>query len=160
MPERKNHRLPLDSYSSTDCKYFFTICTHGRSNLFADSHLCSIIINSLLWYHEHNIWNLYCYCLMPDHLHILISLLPESKQSDTNTEDILKIIARFKSYTDQQWRKRGKAQPLWQKSIFDSIIDQFEPADEVISYILNNPVRKGLVENWENYPYCGVITAP
>jgi hypothetical protein len=24
-----------------------------------------------------------------------------------------------------------------------------------VMYILNNPVRKGIVENWKNYPYKG-----
>lgn len=154
MPERKYHRLPLETYSSTDCKFFFTICTHNKETLFTNHNLCTAVIDSLLWYHNRHTWNLHCYCLMPDHLHIIVSLL-ESERSSTDSKSILNWIAHFKTYTTQQWHKSGGNGPLWQKSSFDSVIDQFEPVDDLIHYVLNNPVRKGLVDNWEDYPYCG-----
>jgi hypothetical protein len=29
-----------------------------------------------------------------------------------------------------------------------------------IRYVLNNPVRAGLVTDWRNYPYIGMIDSP
>ena len=29
--------------------------------------------------------------------------------------------------------------------------------DAVVEYVLNNPVRRGLVERWEDYQYCGIV---
>ncbi|MHB0998773.1 MAG: REP-associated tyrosine transposase [Armatimonadota bacterium] len=161
FPERKNHRLPTESYTSTDCFYFFTICAHNRLPLFADHHLAKSIIDSLLWRHQNNTWNLCCYCLMPDHLHLIISLPEETDQvinagvRGTIPLGALDQISAFKRYITQIWHKSGGVGPLWQKNSFDSIIDSFDTIDDLIRYVLNNPVRKSLVNNWEDYPYCG-----
>ena len=163
LPVRKNHRLPAESYSSPDCCYFFTICTHDRSPLFTNHQLAQSIIESLLWRHHKGVWNLHCYCLMPDHLHIIVGIKRDGSQSmnagarGSVSKGILDQIAEFKRYTAHLWHKSEEAGPLWQRSSFDSIIDQLELVDDLILYVLNNPVRKGLAKCWEDYPYCGKL---
>jgi len=90
--------------------------------------------------------NIYAYCFMPDHLHILLG-------SDERT-DIVKCIRKFKQLTGY----RVKSQfgfTLWQKSFYDHILRKEENIREVARYILENPVRKGLVDDFRNYPFLG-----
>jgi len=38
---------------------------------------------------------------------------------------------------------------------YDHILRKDEDIPKQINYILQNPVRKGLVKNWKDYPYKG-----
>lgn len=42
---------------------------------------------------------------------------------------------------------------MWQRSGFDHVIRADEDLRVIIEYLLNNPVRKGMVEKAEDYPY-------
>ncbi|MHB1001133.1 MAG: REP-associated tyrosine transposase [Armatimonadota bacterium] len=160
IPDRKNHHLPFETYSSTDCKFFITICAYNKNDLFTSHNLCTAVVDALLWYHNNHTWNLYCYCLMPDHLHMIVSLPSRSMQSGVSAKSILTSIAQFKSYTTRQLWKYSETQNLWQRNCFDSVIDQLESVDDLIRYVLNNPVRKGIVDKWEDYPYSRMVSQP
>ena len=45
----------------------------------------------------------------------------------------------------------------WQKDFYDHIMRTQEDIVAQVKYILDNPVRKGLVVNWEDYPFKGSI---
>ena len=153
-PVRKLHRLPLDVYAIPDCFFFFTICADERIPSFSGI-ISDIIIESIIYRHESNLWKLHCYCLMPDHLHIVISHINSNKPE--MVKGILSIIASFKSYTTKLWWEYGGKGSLWQKSSYDKVIDNMEEADKLILYVLNNPVRKGIVDCWEDYEYSGMM---
>lgn len=157
QPVRRKHRLPLDSYSASDCEFFFTLCARQHGRPFADPNLAAAIIDALLWRKERYGWTLYCYCLMPDHLHFLVRLAPGVRSAD-NPGNVLDQIAQFKSYTTSQvwWKRSGKG-PLWQKSSYDEVIRYLDSPESAARYVVNNPVRKGLVQHWEEYPYAKMV---
>src|SRR3569833_420910 len=68
------HRLPHNSYAATDCEYFFTICTRDRMPVFQQPQIAEQIVEALLWRRDRHRWTLYCYCLMPNHLHFVMRL--------------------------------------------------------------------------------------
>ena len=73
-------------------------------------------------------------------------------------EGVLEHVARFKSFTTTQcWWKIGGHHNLWQKSSYDSVIRYNDSVEDAVAYVLNNPVRKGLVEYWEQYPYAAIV---
>jgi putative transposase len=83
---------------------------------------------------------------MPDHVHILTSGDEEI--------DLIKFIKQFKQISGYNFKKTtGKK--LWQKSFHDHVIRKDEDLNSIAGYIFNNPVRKGLVENYEDYPFLG-----
>ena len=45
----------------------------------------------------------------------------------------------------------------WQKDFYDHVIRKSEDIAVQVRYILDNPVRKGLVPTWEEYPFKGSI---
>ena len=90
------------------------------------------------------------YCFMPDHLHLLVSGLEEQ----SSLKNFIKLYKqksgfRFKQKTDQN---------LWRLSYYDHVLRKMEAIDDVVIYILNNPVRKGLVAGFTEYPFSGSFT--
>lgn len=164
LTERKIHRLPADSYADAESKYVFTLCARHHGQPFTNPGLAKAVIDSLLWRMDRDGWLPYCYCLMPDHLHFLAGL-PLSKLEIINAgargappKGILEQIGRFKSFTTTQiWWRFGGTGALWQKSSYDQVIRWNDSVEAVIDYILNNPVRKGIVARWEDYPYSGRV---
>ena len=86
---------------------------------------------------------------MPDHQHLIVS--------GTGVEaDTLKFIKAYKQKTGY-WLAKNQIKTCWQKDFFDHIIRKEEDLVHVAKYVLDNPVRKGLVENWQDYPFKGAI---
>lgn len=162
--ERKLHRLPAERYTMSDCEFFFTICARHHKSPFLNNSLARDIIDALLWRKTRHHWRLFCYCLMPDHLHFIVQL-PEILRPLRNggargvaLESILDQVGDFKSYTTSQlwWPKGGNGQ-LWQNSSYDHVIRYNNSVESAVGYVLNNPARKSLVENWEDYPYAAIV---
>jgi len=164
LPQIKLHRLALEQYTFSDRDFFFTICARNQGQPFLNPVLAECVIASLLWTRERYQWQLFCYCLMPDHLHFIIRL-PHGERitysagvRGQSLEGALEQIARFKSYTTTQcWWKFGGHHKLWQKSSYDRVIRENDNVEDAVFYVLNNPVRKGLVQYWEQYPYAAIV---
>jgi 5-formyltetrahydrofolate cyclo-ligase len=78
--------------------------------------------------------------IMPDHIHALVSVSPQSEQKIGNW------VRAFK-------RTVGKNNIQWQKGFFDHILRSNESRSEKWEYIRNNPVRAELVRSPEEWPY-------
>jgi REP element-mobilizing transposase RayT len=59
----------------------------------------------------------------------------------------------FKRYTARMVKNEFKIQQLWQRDFHDHIIRRKESLIQKAEYIVNNPVREGIVEEWEDYPH-------
>jgi putative transposase len=88
------------------------------------------------------------YCFMPEHVHALIKGLNE-------TADTWRAFSPFKKRTGF-WLSRN-SEAYWQKAFYDHILRRDEDFLNQVRYIVNNPVRRGLVENWQDYPFTGSI---
>ena len=50
-------------------------------------------------------------------------------------------------------RALGRKGPVWQPESFDHVLRSSENLDAKIIYVLENPVRYGLVDQWMEYPW-------
>jgi REP element-mobilizing transposase RayT len=83
--------------------------------------------------------------VMPDHCHLLLRPLPEYSLSRV-MKGIKGVSARL---INQQ---RGSQWQVWQDESYDSIVRDWKEFEEKLVYILENPVRAGLVRAPEEYP--------
>ena len=90
---------------------------------------------------------LHAYCVMPDHIHVLCS-----PNGDTGVVEFVRLL---KGRLATALRRLGVTGPLWQRSFYDRALRREENLVEVIQYILHNPIRAGLVEDWQLYPFSG-----
>ncbi|HAL61782.1 MAG TPA: IS200/IS605 family transposase [Chloroflexi bacterium] len=87
---------------------------------------------------------------MPDHLHLLV-------QPPGDGTTVSRFVQELKSMTTRLYWKLGGAGKLWQRGFYDHILREDEDLTTVGEYILHNPIRKGLIESAEKYPYSGVM---
>jgi REP element-mobilizing transposase RayT len=141
---RKNIRLQPGLYKNRAQIFSLTICTWQRSPWFKTAAYATTLIETLhagLFARESTI---YAYCLMPDHLHLLIS---------PNDISLIDLINRWKSYTANRLRKEGLSSKCWQRSFYDHALRKEEEIKTTARYIVCNPVRAGLVNHWRDYAY-------
>jgi len=82
-------------------------------------------------------------CLMPDHLHWLIADAASMQQ----------LVHSFKSYSTYAARTLGHKTKIWRRSYWDQVLQRDEDLSAVAEYIVQNPVRKGIVSDFRKYPY-------
>ena len=87
------------------------------------------------------------YCFMPDHVHLLVEGLKEAS-------DLRRLVKLMKQGSGAAYAMRT-GERLWQEGFYDRVLREEEDAKEVARYILNNPVRAGLVTTPREYPYLG-----
>lgn len=94
--------------------------------------------------------SIHAYCLMPDHLHYLLS-----PQRDGCS--VLAFTQQFKGKTTNQSWSLGWQGRLWQPRSYDHILRSDEDWKHVAEYIVMNPVRKGLVSDWAEWKWSGLF---
>lgn len=73
--------------------------------------------------------------------------------------DLRKCVAMCKQKSAHAY-SQTVSKPLWQASFYDHVLRDDETDLFVIRYILENPVRAGLVERCEDYPFVGCSPLP
>lgn len=116
------------------------------------------MIVDALHYRDGKIFRLDAYCIMPNHVHLLINPLP---QSDGSYQALAKIMHSLKRFTASQANKilDRSGQTFWQAESYDHIVRNAPEWKNIMSYILDNPVKAGLVTDWQDWPwsYCKYI---
>jgi REP element-mobilizing transposase RayT len=141
---RKEIRLPSNIYANQNQIFSLTICTWQRKGWFQNPTYAKALSNTLHTGLFAQKCERYAYCLMPDHLHMLIS-----------PKDIclIDLINRWKSYTANLLRKEGLSSKCWQRSFYDHALRKEEEIRATAEYIINNPVRAGMADHWREYDY-------
>jgi REP element-mobilizing transposase RayT len=147
LRSRKPLRLRGFDYTGGSQVYFVTICTANRIPYFSDSRLAKITVDEMTFRREKEQINLFCYCIMPDHLHLLLSLASDFQGT------LQDWVSAFKRFTARTASELCDVKLLWQKNFYDHVLRNDESLLETAKYIVHNPVRKGMVSNWESYPY-------
>ena len=128
-------------------QYFLTFCTYSRRRCFVTDDAVTIVRTQIERAAAEQDIALIAYCYMPDHLH----LLAEGQAEDS---DCLRFIARGKQYAGYHYKAKV-GHPLWQRYGYEHTLRNDEAALSVARYILENPIRAGLVTRIEDYPYSG-----
>jgi putative transposase len=90
------------------------------------------------------------YCFMPDHLHMLV----EGTDPESTLTEFVRV---FKQRSSFQW-KRIFGSELWQRSYFERVLRNHESSIDAARYVLANPLRAGMVDSVEDYPFLGSLT--
>jgi putative transposase len=141
FPKRKllPHEQPL-WVRSDQAVFFITICcTPKGENQLCKSATAEALFESVVFRQGRGDWWVHLFLLMPDHLHTLVSF-PSDK-------DMKVVISQWKEFTA---KKLGIE---WQRDFFDHRLRHDESLHAKADYILQNPVRRGLIQRPEDWPY-------
>jgi putative transposase len=143
-PFPKRPRLKNFDYIGTYV-YFVTILTKDRATYFKEVEVVGGSISILNETARTERFNILTYCFMPDHLHLLV-------QGIDDHSNLRKFIGFFKQKSGY-WFKKNYNENLWHISYFDHTLRKEESIESITLYILGNPVRKGLVSDFKEYPF-------
>jgi len=135
---RRQRRLARIFDSSPS--YFLTLCTDKRAPVLNNSQTMETVrrfaMSSAAKYGVY----VNCYVLMPDHVHMIITMAPESITS------LGEWVKAFKAVVSHRRFK-------WQAGFFDHVLRSDESRSEKWEYIRMNPVRGEFVSDPEDWPY-------
>jgi putative transposase len=151
MPENRRKPLRLDPevYKIKGQAFSVTVGLLSRDPLFRDQDLgraCIQILRELRAKHGNPV---YAYCLMPDHVHLLVGI--------GEGVPLTEFVGSWKSLCYQARCDLGNRDKFWQRGFFDRALRGDEDLRATALYILNNPVRKGLVRDFREYPLSGSL---
>lgn len=102
-------------------------------------------------------YRLMTYCIMPNHVHLLLeSLIMETaahhgmSKNYPVTETLRLLKGRTARACNLVLQRGGK---FWQHESYDHYVRDEEEMGRVITYIINNPVKAGLVNEWADWKF-------
>jgi putative DNA methylase len=102
----------------------------------ADSRVARVVEEVLLHFHGVR-YNLHAWCLMPNHVHVLVAMHEASSLSS--------ILHTWKSYSAKRANAvLGRSGVFWAQEYFDRFIRNEEHYESAVRYIQFNPVKAGL----------------
>jgi REP element-mobilizing transposase RayT len=157
-------------FYNPDGIYFVTSAVVQWVNLFTRPRYKDILLDSLAYCQSHKGLNLHAYCIMTNHIHLIVS---------RNGKDELSAIMRdFKKFTSRQcfeamgqggesreawlswifksagrYRKTNKNVQIWQHSNHPVELTNNEMIEQRLNYLHQNPVKAGFVDAPEDWLY-------
>ena len=97
------------------------------------------------------VYNLATFCIMPNHVHIVYTPL---EQEDGTYVANTRILQSLKGYTARQANRILQREgPFWQAESYDRVVRDAAELERIVIYVLNNPVKAGLVAEWQHWPW-------
>jgi len=107
----------------------------------ADERVARMMVDCIRW-RDGKVYDLLGFCIMPNHVHMVFSTdrpLPE-------------LLRSLKGYTSRRanriLNRKGR---FWQEEGYDHVVRGEEELERILRYVVNNPVKAGLVERPEQW---------
>ncbi len=126
------------------------MCTANRQPLLSRAGVSEVALAVLGNLHEVG-WRTLAYCVMPDHVHVLVVTPLRSPRA---------FAQAFKAVVARNLRHERAEGPVWQRGYHDRVIRRLDGIAATVWYIIENPVRKGLVEHWADWGASGSLMWP
>jgi len=138
--KRLPHEIPpwVDPHKEI---YFLTVnCRNRGLNQLAFPETGDLLFETVQYRQEKDLWWPHIFLAMPDHVHALMSFPLSEKPMKL-------IIEKWKEWTAKS------IQIDWQRNHFEHRLRHDESRRQKAEYILQNPVRKKLVSQAEDWPF-------
>ena len=118
-----------------------------------DERIAEIVADSIL-YHDGDWFDVLAYCILPNHVHLV--LIPY-ESSDIADYSLTKIMHNIKRNSANHANKvLGRTGAFWQHENYDHFARDEKELERIIKYVLHNPVEAGLTDDWSKWKwsYC------
>ena len=152
VPARRPTRLPGFPYVGF-YRYSLRFCTYRRERLFESPANVSHTLAQIRRTACEELFALLAYCFMPDHLHLVVEGTEESS-------DLRRFVKVSKQRAAYVLRKERGITTTWQEGYYERVLRSDQATNVVVRYVLENPVRAGMVARAEDYPFGGAMFWP
>jgi len=164
---RKKMGLRYRNLLKEETTFFVTSTIVKRYRAFQKESDYQILIENLKFYRNKFGYKLLGYVLMPSHYHLLVQMNNGKGELSKFQQDFKKITAKkilekfqkednkealqvFQEAAENLPRQNSK---VWVSRFDDEVIRSEKWFSQKLNYIHQNPVKAGLVEKGENWPY-------
>jgi REP element-mobilizing transposase RayT len=141
-PHGKN--LRKGRFSQPGRIYCLTMVCLNRCPVLKDFQTARLVVRVMMGHEERGFAHTLYFVVMPDHLHWLMRL--------GDRKDLGAVVQSLKSMVS-----RGIGKSVFQRGYYDHGVRREEDIKGVARYIVANPLRKGLVENINDYPHWDAV---
>lgn len=112
------------------------------------------IIADCLHYRDGRVFRLDAFCIMSNHVHLVFAPLCEQNGTPFALQSIMQSLKGYSASKANQLLNRTGT--FWQAENYDHVIRDEAEWHRVMWYVLQNPVKAGLVDRWEEWrwSYC------
>lgn len=129
--------------------HFVTFSCYRRQPRMNTSATCALFLETLERAREQFSLRIYGYVVMPEHIHLLLSEPDSATLSDAIHFLKLSSAKQKQNVSAEQTGTRH----FWQKRYYDRNIRSASDFAEKLRYIHRNPVKRGLCEKPEDWPW-------
>jgi REP element-mobilizing transposase RayT len=105
------------------------------------------IISEALQHRDEKLYDLHAYTIMPNHVHMMMTLMP-------NAPILFKIMQDLKKFTGlHSNRSLGREGQFWEEESYDHVVRSEKEFYRILNNILRNPVKAGFVKEWQQWPF-------
>ncbi len=116
----------------------------------ADPRIADLVSESLR-FRDGKVYELIAFCIMPNHVHVVFTPL---KESDEKYFSLSHIMHSLKRHTAREANLiLGCEGEFWQHESYDRVVRNNSELERIVKYVLYNPVKAGLTDNWQNWKW-------
>lgn len=130
------------------------------------------IVKDAIHHYDKTTYDLICYTIMSNHVHIVFTPIVGRDLSRPNANEnnldmnvgvhvqfpiVTNILRLIKGRTARECNKvLNRSGAFWQHESYDHVVRNDKELSRIVNYVLNNPVKAGLCEKWEDWKwnYC------
>lgn len=149
--------------------HFLSFAVVEWIDVFTRNEYKNVLVESLKYCQKQKGLLLYAYCIMTNHVHLIISSEEGYKQEDIirdfkkfTSKEIFKLIETSPTESRKNWMLwmfksagkkniNNKTHQFWRQDNHPIELSTNEMMDQKLDYIHDNPVEAGIVENPEDY---------
>ena len=126
--------------------YFVTASAYMKQNLFQKSEIAQLFISTMFHYRDLGRLSVHEYVVMPNHVHVLFSI-----EDGNSLGQAVQLLKGGFSHALGMAGLGMKA--VWQPGYYDHRVRDAGEYLRIRNYIRCNPVRRGLADSPEGYPF-------
>ena len=183
IEDQKVKKEQYRNYQTSYFEKFDSILDKYRSKArWLIQHAVAEKVKEAIHFRDGNEYGLIAYTIMPNHVHMVFSLLVEEGngfvsngknysqnindrivgRTDCSTYIVTDILKSLKWYTAKECNKiLNRSGAFWQHESYDHVVRDEDELSRIVKYVLNNPVKAGLVDKWEDWKwsYCKFVSS-
>ncbi len=141
-----NYRLLRGRFSIDGQYYHINTTTDFRRSVFSDFACARIVVLAMRELEVEKVARTFCFVIMTNHVHWLMQLGQE--------QSLGTAVKLLKGRTARRINQlKGMSGSLWQSSYFERTMRSTDDLLAVGRYIIENPLRAGLVTDLSDYPH-------
>ncbi len=137
----------IDDYKRDYFEYFDLNINNSKNSIDLTDSFISQILKDTIHFYDDKKYDLIAYCIMPNHVHMILCPLIKDTDQFYSLSEIMFSIKKFSS------NKIKKNETIWNREYYDHLIRSDIDLDYQLNYLIQNPVKAKLVDNWEDWKH-------